>query len=238
MSDVALFGSPLSPFVKKVVRALHLKGMTYTLVEPRSPGDFKRWSPLTQKMPVLELDGERIYDSTFILRRLEALRPEPPLVSSDAAVAAAQRLFEDWADESLYWHVQALRWSPENRGRSMAQILRSVPPLLRPLVRSMIKRKLARAPWVQGLGRLPYEILTREIGMRLDEVGAILGDGTYLYSDRVSIADLALFGMLGSLTSDATPEGKVLLGERPSLQGYVERVDRATADPNSEGRAA
>jgi len=238
MSEVTVFGSPLSPFVKKVTRALNLKGMSYTLVEPRSPADFKRWNPVAQKMPVLELDGERTYDSTFILRRLELLRPEPSLLSSDAAVAAAQRLFEDWADESFYWHVQALRWSPENRPRSAAQILRTLPPLLRPLARSMIKKKLARAPWVQGLGRLPHEVLTREIGMRLDDVRAIVGDGTFLYSDRVSIADLAMFGMLGSLTSEATPEGKVLLGERPSLQAYFERVDRATADPKSEGRAA
>ena len=64
-----LFGSRVSPFVEKVVRALQLKGIRYGLVAPKSPADFGRWNPQTRKMPVLEIDGERTYDSTFILRR-------------------------------------------------------------------------------------------------------------------------------------------------------------------------
>jgi hypothetical protein len=40
-TGTTLFGSRLSPFVEKVVRALHLKGVAFTLVEPRSPGDLQ-----------------------------------------------------------------------------------------------------------------------------------------------------------------------------------------------------
>src|SRR5512138_1871761 len=96
-----LFGSRASPFVEKVLRGLWYKGVDVELVGVRSPSDFKRWSPKTGKMPVLELDGQRVYDSTFILRALEKTVPEPPLWSRDPAVAAQQRLLEDWADESL-----------------------------------------------------------------------------------------------------------------------------------------
>ena len=92
MSSKALvFGSRLSPFVEKVVRALALKGIDFELVPPRGPRDFSRWNPQTKKMPVLEIDGERTYDSTFIIRRLEELVPDPPLTAGDGATAAAQR---------------------------------------------------------------------------------------------------------------------------------------------------
>ena len=47
-------------------------------------------------MPVIEIDGERVYDSTFIVRRLDEIEPKPALLSPDPFVAAQQRLLEDW----------------------------------------------------------------------------------------------------------------------------------------------
>ncbi len=85
MARVTVYGSPPSPFVEKVRRGLALKKVDYELVPPKSPFDLRRWNPQTGKMPVVEIDGERTYDSTFILRRLDALFPEPPLVSTDPA---------------------------------------------------------------------------------------------------------------------------------------------------------
>ena len=52
MSEVVLFGAPVSPFVEKVRRALELKKVPYRLVEPTSPADFRRWNPQTGKIPV------------------------------------------------------------------------------------------------------------------------------------------------------------------------------------------
>src|SRR2546427_104606 len=49
--QATLFGSRVSPFVEKVARALQLKGIPFSLVSPKSPGDFKRWNPQTRKMP-------------------------------------------------------------------------------------------------------------------------------------------------------------------------------------------
>src|SRR5512144_3050621 len=99
--QVQLFGSRLSPFVEKVVRALALKRVPFTLVDVRSPGDFRRWNPQTGKMPVIDVDGARTHDSTFILRMLDARVPEPPLFDPDARIAARQRFLEDWSDEAL-----------------------------------------------------------------------------------------------------------------------------------------
>jgi len=36
---------------------------------------------VTGKIPVLEIDGAKVYDSTFILRRLDEIQPDPPLAA-------------------------------------------------------------------------------------------------------------------------------------------------------------
>ena len=142
--DAKLFGSRVSPFVEKVARALQLKRIGFTVVAPKSPGDFKRWNPQTQKMPVVEIDGRRVFDSTVILRRLDQLVPEPPFFDRDAGVAARQRFLEDWSDESLYWYAMALRWSDANAEATTTQVVGSIPApaALRPVLRVLLRRQI------------------------------------------------------------------------------------------------
>ena len=111
MSDVTIYGSRLSPFVEKVCRAAAYKQISFTL-EDLGLTDLPKVNPTTKKIPILKVDGETIYDSTFILRKLDALKPDPPLYEPDAEVGAAQRQLEDWSDESLYWQIMALAFQP------------------------------------------------------------------------------------------------------------------------------
>ena len=151
-----LFGTRVSPFTEKVVRGLRLKKLSYEWVGLRDPFQLRQWSPQTGKVPVLEIDGERVYDSTVILRRLEALSPVPSLWSSDAVVAARQRMLEDWADESLYWQLMAERWCDECRAASLDEVAGDLPVWIRLIAkRSFLPWRLGRVPVVQGFGRLP-----------------------------------------------------------------------------------
>jgi glutathione S-transferase len=222
-----VFGSRLSPFVEKVVRALAIKGIGVTLVEPRSPGDFAKWNPVTRKMPVLELDGERTHDSTLILRRLETLVPEPPLLSTDPQNAAAQRLLEDWADESLYWYGMALRWCERNRRATAAQILDGLPAPVRVIAGLVLPRQIHRSTIAQGLGRLPHDLLTGELARHLDDLVTLLGGRPFFHADRASVADLAVYGQFHMLTSGPTPEAGELITARPALVTHMRRVEAA-----------
>jgi glutathione S-transferase len=227
---VTVFGSRFSPFVEKVVRALQFKRISYTLIPPTSPSDFKRWNPQTRKMPVLEVNGERVFDSTRILRRLDELVPEPALFDADPLVAARQRFIEDWSDESLYWYGMALRWSEVNAHATAAQVIGnlSVPVLVRPLVALVLPRQIRNQALAQGLARLPVAVLTDELGRRLDELLVWLGSSRFLFSDRVSAADLAVFGQLNMLQSGPTPQAEELIASRPGLAEYAKRVATAT----------
>ena len=228
MSAIVLFGSRISPFVEKVARGLGLKKLAFELVEPASPLDLRKWNRQTGKMPVLDLDGERLYDSTFILRTLDERFPSPPLLADDPHLAAAQRQLEDWADESLYWYLMALRWSDRNAAATAEQITGSAPALLRPVVRAIVPWWVGRMPAVQGLGRLPYDVLVRELGGRLDDLVRVLGDRPFFYDDRPGVADLAVYGQLHMARSGPTPEVDGLIAERAALVAHMQRVEQAT----------
>jgi len=150
-----LYGSRLSPFVEKVARALQLKRIDFSVVDPRGPNDLKKWNPTTGKMPVLDIGGEKPFDSTLILRRLDELVADPPLVSRDPEIAAKQHFLEDWSDESLYWYVMALRWNPANSKATIAQIAEFMPAPLRPVIGVVLNWQIGGQARAQGLARLP-----------------------------------------------------------------------------------
>ncbi len=105
MPSITLYGPPNIPFLTKVRSALGLKKLEYDWVEPESQDDFRRWSPKTGQLPVIEIDGEWIEDSSRILDALDERFPNPPLLSADPKVAKSQRRLEQWGEAAFmfYW---------------------------------------------------------------------------------------------------------------------------------------
>ena len=79
-----LFGSPASPFVRKVRIVLEEKSIPheYVIERPSAPGSrVPQFNPLG-KIPVLILDnGRAIYDSPVIVEYLDGVSGEPKLIS-------------------------------------------------------------------------------------------------------------------------------------------------------------
>ena len=109
MTRITLYGQHETPFTRKVERTLRFKKLEYTLCEPESPEDFRRWSPETGLLPAAEVDGEHMHDSGHIISRLDELFPQPPLLADDPKIADAQRRLEDWCDETFFFYW--LRWN-------------------------------------------------------------------------------------------------------------------------------
>lgn len=103
MERVQVLGSPLSPYVRKVLVCLAEKGIPYEL-DPLVPfyGDerFSRLSPL-RRIPVLR-DGEvTLCDSSVICQYLEDRHPEPALYPKNIAERARARWLEEFADTRM-----------------------------------------------------------------------------------------------------------------------------------------
>lgn len=109
--NVTILGSYLSPYVRKVLVFLELKGVVYD-IDPMVAffGDdrFSRISPL-RRIPVL-IDGDLVLtDSSVICQYIEDRWPDPALYPHDIADRARARWLEEYADtrmsDVLIWRV-------------------------------------------------------------------------------------------------------------------------------------
>jgi glutathione S-transferase len=100
---VRVIGSYLSPYVRKVLACLQLKGMDYEIdpIVPFFGNDaFTRLSPL-RRIPVL-VDGDvAMCDSTVICEYLDERYPQVPVYPQSPAARARARWLEEYADTRL-----------------------------------------------------------------------------------------------------------------------------------------
>jgi glutathione S-transferase len=99
-----LFGTPISPFVRKARVVMAEKNIPYEL-KPVLPGsddpEFRALSPLS-KVPADDRVG--LADSSVICAYLEKRYPTPVLLPADPAAYAMALWFEEYADSKLF-HV-------------------------------------------------------------------------------------------------------------------------------------
>jgi glutathione S-transferase len=103
MKPLLIVGSYLSPYVRKVLACLEVKGIPYEVdhIVPFFGNDaFSRLSPL-RRIPVL-VDGDLVLtDSSVICQYLEDLRPEPAVLPADIRDRARARWLEEFADTRM-----------------------------------------------------------------------------------------------------------------------------------------
>lgn len=138
-----IIGSFVSPYVRKVLACLELKGLDYE-VDPITPfygnDEFGRLSPL-RRIPVLIDDDVTISDSSVICAYLDDAYPTRPLLPSSPADRAQARWLEEYADTRLgdlfIWGlfyqrvVHPLVWGEPGDEVRVERVLRQdVPPAL------------------------------------------------------------------------------------------------------------
>jgi glutathione S-transferase len=220
---ITLYAPRRSPFTEKIVRGLALNKLEFRLIEPACLEDYRRWSP-TGKLPAIDIDGERVADSTAILLRLDALYPEPPLLADDPRVAEKQLALAHWVDETFLWYWD--RWvrrpgpAPGEgpfvmlAGESLAQAER---------------RGRLGAPDDPDAARSPEaRKLVEELRHRVADLGRLLGPRPFFYADRIGLADLAAYAMLKSLAEDSVTGTRRHLEGQPALLAFLERVEQET----------
>ena len=102
-----LYHLPLSPFCRKVRLVLAEKKVEVELIEERywekSP-EFLKKSP-SGKIPILQLDGMLLTESTPICEFLEDLYPQPKLMPDSAENRYEVRRLVNWFDDKFYHEV-------------------------------------------------------------------------------------------------------------------------------------
>lgn len=103
MKPLLIVGSYLSPYVRKVLACLEIKGIAYEVdhLVPFFGNDrFSALSPL-RRIPVL-VDGDLVLtDSSVICQYIEDLQPRPSLFPADIRDRARARWLEEFADTRM-----------------------------------------------------------------------------------------------------------------------------------------
>jgi len=95
-----IYGSCISPFVRKTLAAAAEKGMAVEnkVSPPGSPDpDFVACSPF-KKIPAMRDGDFTLCDSSAIIHYMEALQPQPALIPAEAKARAKVIWFEEFAD--------------------------------------------------------------------------------------------------------------------------------------------
>lgn len=99
-----IYGSSMSPFVRKVAALANEKGLAFEL-KAMAIGDpdpaFRAVSPFA-KMPAMDDDGFGLSDSSAICHYLEAKHPLPPLIPADPRLRGRTIWFDEFADTLLF----------------------------------------------------------------------------------------------------------------------------------------
>ncbi len=99
-----IYGSTLSPFVRKAVAFANEKALAFEIkpvgIGDRDPG-FLAASPFG-KMPALDDDGFGLADSSAICHYLEAKHPDPALIPADPKLRGRTIWYEEFADTILF----------------------------------------------------------------------------------------------------------------------------------------
>src|SRR3954452_4625369 len=102
-APLTVIGSFVSPYVRKVLACMNLKGLDYQ-VDPITPffgnDQYQQLSPL-RRIPVLIDSDFSVCDSSVICAYLDEAYPARPVLPSDPKDRARARWFEEYADSRL-----------------------------------------------------------------------------------------------------------------------------------------
>ncbi|HEV2595936.1 MAG TPA: glutathione S-transferase family protein [Sphingomicrobium sp.] len=206
-----LYGSSLSPYVRKVLAYGAEKGIEFELkptgAVPGEPSDeFVEASPL-RKMPAFRDGDFTLADSSAIIHYLEAKFPDPALIPADPRMRGKVIWFEEFADTSL-----------TACGGKM-------------FYNRIVAPRFFGRPGDEEIARTAE---TQEMPPLLDYLETVVPNrGEFLVGDRMTLADIAIaspfanFAHLGC-ERDVSRHGRVFayvdsILERPSFKPWIER---------------
>ena len=192
-----LYGSTLSPFVRKTAAFLREKGIDFELQPtglPNPSPEFCAASPF-KKMPAMSDGDYSLCDSSAIIHYIEAKYPEPELIPAEPRARGKVIWYEEFADTILagcgakmfFNRIVAPRFMgrPGDEETAQAAEQNELPPIL-------------------------------------DYVETVVPDGDgYLVGDRLTLADIAVAGPFANLKHLSIELDQA---RHPKTVAYVQRI--------------
>ena len=206
-----LYGSSLSPFVRKVLAFAAEKGIDLDLQStgfPEFSREFLEASPF-RKMPALRDGDYTLADSSAIIHYIEAQYPEPPLIPADPKLRGKVIWYEEFADTVLMACAGKIFFNRVVGPRFIG----------RPCDEEVVR--------AAELSELPPILDYLE--------GQVPGDDDYLVGGRLTIADIAVAGPFANFRYTNTT---IDPARYPRTVAFVERILARTSFAGSLEREA
>ena len=203
-----LYGSTMSPFVRKVAAYASEKGIEIDLQPtgfPNPTPEFCAASPF-KKMPAIADGDYCLSDSSAIIHYLEAKYPEPELIPSDPELRGRTIWFDEYADTILFACGAKIFFN-----------------------KIVAPRFLGREGDLSAAETAERD----ELPPLLDYLEGVIPDSGFLVDDRLTLADIAVAGPFANLShcdvaidKERYPRITAYVAgilSRPSFARYVER---------------
>ena len=192
-----------SNFNEKARWALDFKGIEHERRSLMPGGPRAMWFSLRGTVPVLDLDGRRIVDTTRIIDALEQLRPEPRLYPANPDERERALALEDFFDEHAGHELrraafQEMAGAADYRA-SLLATGRGAPT--RALLRALLPVAMVYARRRYRIYPEDAAIAKTKVAAALDRIEAERGGGRYLVGERFSVADLTAAALLFPLAN-------------------------------------
>ncbi len=199
MSAFAVHGIPGSPYVRSPLIALEEKGLDWRIAAiPFGANRTPEWAAERQpfgKIPALEHDGFKLYETQAILRYIDRVAPSPGFTPADIRQAARMDQLLNITDSYV-------------AGPLSGRI--SFPRLIAPMLGLPVDEESIAAA-------------VPEARKAVDEIARLLGDRRFMAGDALSLADVHLIPHLTFLPH--SDEGRELLAPHANLAAWIARMD-------------
>lgn len=210
-----------SPFCMKVEVFLRLAGLPYRCSNGKLPTAGPKG-----KLPVLRDGGQLVPDSQAIITHLQQRygnQMHPALAAPETAVQHALRRM---LEEHTYFGEMWARWVNDAGWAVVGPtFFAKLPPVLRSIVPPLIRRKMRRDVWGQGMGRHAKDEIAARLMADLDATAEILGAQPYFAGNDPGAIDACTYAFLANLlwAPFESPVRAHALGKR-NLVDYAERM--------------
>jgi microsomal prostaglandin-E synthase 2 len=227
MKDVTLYQFELCPYCHKVRAGLELKGLTYRKVEV-NPMNKKELPKLPagapRKVPVLDVGGELLWDSTVILTYLDEHFPGTlRFLPEDPAVRARAEQVESWVDDALTFALPTVIYGTWGEAVKAAQVTARTSNF------GLLQNLMVRAGGSVVMHEVSKRILKKRgqtdgrawLSRELDQLEDWLGVQPFVCGDDLTLADVATHGALTCIQE--FPAFAEMMS-RPRLAAWYARV--------------
>jgi glutathione S-transferase len=239
--SLQLVGAYGSPYSRKMRAVLRFRRLPFRWIVRGSEADVGIPPVPVNLIPVLVLPGNEVMiDSTFQIRRLEALHADRAIIPPDPPLVFLDALVEDYADEWVTKPMFHYRWSfaPDiaraSRVLPLDARLALDPAAHARAAEAFARRQIDRLA-VVGSNPTTAPVIEASYRRLLALLDARLAATPFLFGRRPASADFGLFGQLSQLTQfDPTPAA-IAVDVAPRAIAWVNRMEDLSSLEVDEG---